>query len=103
LSSILAPRHTNAVEQYVIEGEYVGGVGDDTYSVSAGDFLLIPTRVETGEEVRTGRRLRGFDVVETEHRPLDLLTAALIIATLPSKRPIRFYCVGARTTYGITS
>jgi quercetin dioxygenase-like cupin family protein len=42
------PRHTNAVEheQYVIEGEYVVGIGDDRYTVSAGDSLLIPAGVE---------------------------------------------------------
>lgn len=38
------PKHTNAVEheQYVLEGEYVVGVEDETYVVSAGDALLIP-------------------------------------------------------------
>lgn len=38
------PRHTNAVEheQYVLEGEYVVGIGDEEYTVSAGDALLIP-------------------------------------------------------------
>ncbi|MDZ7702327.1 MAG: cupin domain-containing protein [Halobacteriales archaeon] len=38
------PRHTNAVEheQYVLEGEYVVGLGDDEHVVSAGDSLLIP-------------------------------------------------------------
>ena len=53
------PRHTNAVEheQYVLEGEYVVGIGDapeahradgeavgdgEEYTVSAGDSLLIP-------------------------------------------------------------
>lgn len=38
------PAHTNAVEheQYVLDGEYVVGVGDEEYEVSAGDSLLIP-------------------------------------------------------------
>ncbi|MGM0591906.1 MAG: cupin domain-containing protein [Halobacteriota archaeon] len=38
------PKHTNAVEheQYVLSGEYVVGIGDDEYTVSAGDSLLIP-------------------------------------------------------------
>ncbi|WP_435334586.1 cupin domain-containing protein [Haloarchaeobius sp. TZWWS8] len=38
------PKHTNAVEheQYVLEGEYVVGIGDEEYTVSAGDSLLIP-------------------------------------------------------------
>jgi quercetin dioxygenase-like cupin family protein len=38
------PRHTNAVEheQYVLEGEYVVGIGEEEYTVSAGDSLLIP-------------------------------------------------------------
>ncbi len=38
------PEHTNEVEheQYVLEGEYVVGVGDEEYEVSAGDSLLIP-------------------------------------------------------------
>ena len=38
------PRHTNAVEheQYVLEGEYVVGLGDEEHVVSAGDALLIP-------------------------------------------------------------
>lgn len=42
------PRHTNEVEheQYVIEGEYVVGIGDDSHTVSAGDSLLIPAGVE---------------------------------------------------------
>ncbi|USZ70951.1 cupin domain-containing protein [Natronosalvus halobius] len=38
------PPHTNAVEheQYVLEGEYVVGIGDQEYDVEAGDSLLIP-------------------------------------------------------------
>jgi quercetin dioxygenase-like cupin family protein len=38
------PEHTNAVEheQYVLEGEYVVGIGDEEYEVEAGDSLLIP-------------------------------------------------------------
>ncbi|MWV63564.1 cupin domain-containing protein [Halorubrum sp. JWXQ-INN 858] len=42
------PRHTNAVEheQYVLAGEYVVGIGDETHTVSAGDALLIPAGVE---------------------------------------------------------
>ncbi|MFC7214044.1 cupin domain-containing protein [Saliphagus sp. GCM10025334] len=38
------PPHTNAVEheQYVLEGEYVVGIGDEEYDVEAGDSLLIP-------------------------------------------------------------
>jgi len=56
------PKHTNAVEheQYVLEGEYVVGIGDaseahradgeavdgdEEYTVSAGDSLLIPAGV----------------------------------------------------------
>ncbi|NHN41800.1 cupin domain-containing protein [Halorubellus sp. JP-L1] len=42
------PRHTNAVEheQYVLEGEYVVGIGSEEYAVSAGDSLLIPAGTE---------------------------------------------------------
>ena len=38
------PKHTNEVEheQYVLAGEYVVGIGDEEYEVSAGDSLLIP-------------------------------------------------------------
>ncbi|MCT9094653.1 cupin domain-containing protein [Haloarchaeobius sp. HME9146] len=38
------PKHTNAVEheQYVLDGEYVVGIGDEEYRVEAGDSLLIP-------------------------------------------------------------
>ena len=38
------PRHTNAVEheQYVLEGEYVVGLGDEEHVVAAGDALFIP-------------------------------------------------------------
>ncbi|ARS89167.1 cupin domain-containing protein [Natrarchaeobaculum aegyptiacum] len=38
------PRHTNAVEheQYVLEGTYTVGIGDQEYEVEAGDSLLIP-------------------------------------------------------------
>ncbi|WP_254766085.1 cupin domain-containing protein [Salinilacihabitans rarus] len=38
------PRHVNEVEheQYVLEGEYVVGIGDEEYEVRAGDSLLIP-------------------------------------------------------------
>ncbi len=38
------PRHTNAVEheQYVLAGEYVVGIGDEEYTVSAGDAVHIP-------------------------------------------------------------
>ncbi|MFC6905593.1 cupin domain-containing protein [Halalkalicoccus tibetensis] len=41
------PRHTNEVEheQYVLEGEYVVGIGDEEHVVSAGDSLLIPAGV----------------------------------------------------------
>lgn len=50
------PKHTNEVEQYVLNGEYVVGVGDEEHAVSAGDSLLIPAgtvhwyRNETDEE-----------------------------------------------------
>ena len=42
-----APEHTNEVEheQYVLEGEYVVGIGEEEYPVSAGDSLLIPAGV----------------------------------------------------------
>ena len=38
------PKHTNAVEheQYVLQGEYVVGIDDEEYTVSAGDSLHIP-------------------------------------------------------------
>ncbi|WP_049922298.1 cupin domain-containing protein [Halopiger djelfimassiliensis] len=38
------PEHTNAVEheQYVLEGEYTVGIGEETYDVQPGDSLLIP-------------------------------------------------------------
>lgn len=38
------PRHTNEVEheQYVLEGEYVVGIGDEEHVVTPGDSLLIP-------------------------------------------------------------
>jgi quercetin dioxygenase-like cupin family protein len=38
------PKHTNEVEheQYVLEGRYTVGIGDETYEVEAGDSLLIP-------------------------------------------------------------
>jgi quercetin dioxygenase-like cupin family protein len=38
------PRHTNEIEheQYVLEGEYTVGIGEEEYEVSAGDSLLIP-------------------------------------------------------------
>jgi quercetin dioxygenase-like cupin family protein len=41
------PEHTNAVEheQYVLEGEYVVGLGDEEHTVSAGDTLFIPAGV----------------------------------------------------------
>lgn len=41
------PKHTNEVEheQYVLEGEYVVGIGDEEHTVSAGDSLLIPAGV----------------------------------------------------------
>jgi quercetin dioxygenase-like cupin family protein len=42
------PRHTNAVEheQHVLAGEYIVGIGDEEYTVEAGDSLLIPAGVE---------------------------------------------------------
>lgn len=42
-----APKHTNEVEheQYVLAGEYTVGVGDEEYTVSAGDSLLVPAGV----------------------------------------------------------
>ena len=38
------PGHTNGIEheQYVLEGEYVVGIGDEEHVVSAGDALHIP-------------------------------------------------------------
>ena len=38
------PRHTNEIEheQYVLEGEYVVGIEDTEYTVSAGDSIHIP-------------------------------------------------------------
>ena len=42
------PRHTNEVEheQFVVEGTYVVGIGEETHTVSAGDSLLIPAGVD---------------------------------------------------------
>jgi len=44
-SGATVPRHTNAVEheQYVLEGRYTVGIGDEEHTVSAGDSLLIPS------------------------------------------------------------
>nr|WP_246308218.1 cupin domain-containing protein [Halobaculum salinum] len=41
------PEHTNEVEheQYVLSGEYTVGIGEEEYTVSAGDALLIPAGV----------------------------------------------------------
>ncbi|MFC7058885.1 cupin domain-containing protein [Halovenus salina] len=38
------PEHTNEIEheQYVLSGEYVVGIGETEYTVSAGDSLHIP-------------------------------------------------------------
>lgn len=52
------PKHTNGVEHEVhtVTGEYVVGIEDEEYTVSAGDSLLIPAgtvhwfRNETDEE-----------------------------------------------------
>jgi quercetin dioxygenase-like cupin family protein len=42
------PQHTNEVEheQFVVEGDYVVGIGGETHTVSAGDSLLIPAGVD---------------------------------------------------------
>ncbi len=41
------PKHTNEVEheQYVLDGSYTVGLGDEEYEVSAGDSLFIPAGV----------------------------------------------------------
>jgi quercetin dioxygenase-like cupin family protein len=41
------PKHTNEVEheQYVLQGEYVVGIGEEEHTVSAGDSLFIPAGV----------------------------------------------------------
>jgi quercetin dioxygenase-like cupin family protein len=41
------PRHTNDIEheQYVLSGEYVVGISDEEYTVSAGDAIHIPAGV----------------------------------------------------------
>jgi quercetin dioxygenase-like cupin family protein len=41
------PPHTNTIEheQYVLDGDYVVGIGEDEHSVSAGDALLVPAGV----------------------------------------------------------
>jgi quercetin dioxygenase-like cupin family protein len=52
------PKHTNEVEheQYVLEGTYTVGLGDEEFTVEAGDSLLIPAgtvhwyRNESNEE-----------------------------------------------------
>jgi len=38
------PRHTNEIEheQYVLDGEYIVGIGEQEYTVSTGDSLHIP-------------------------------------------------------------
>jgi quercetin dioxygenase-like cupin family protein len=38
------PKHTNEIEheQYVLEGDYTVGIGDEEHEVSAGDSLFIP-------------------------------------------------------------
>jgi quercetin dioxygenase-like cupin family protein len=38
------PEHTNAIEheQYVLQGEYIVGIDDTEYTVSAGDTVHIP-------------------------------------------------------------
>lgn len=53
------PEHTNAIEheQYVLQGNYVVGIDDTEYTVSAGDTVHIPAetvhwyRNESGEQV----------------------------------------------------
>lgn len=42
------PRHTNEVEheQYVLEGRYTVGLGEEEHVVEAGDSLFIPAGVE---------------------------------------------------------
>lgn len=41
------PKHTNEIEheQYVLAGEYVVGIDNEEYTVSAGDSLFIPADV----------------------------------------------------------
>ncbi|MES3518342.1 MAG: cupin domain-containing protein [Natronomonas sp.] len=41
------PRHTNEIEhqQYVLSGGYVVGIGDEEYTVEAGDVVSIPAGV----------------------------------------------------------
>jgi quercetin dioxygenase-like cupin family protein len=41
------PQHTNEIEheQYVLDGQYTVGIGDQEYEVSAGDSLFIPAGV----------------------------------------------------------
>ncbi|AQL42937.1 cupin [Halorientalis sp. IM1011] len=41
------PEHTNEIEheQYVLQGTYTVGIGDDEHEVSAGDSLFIPAGV----------------------------------------------------------
>lgn len=41
---VTVPEHTNEVEheQYVLAGEYVVGIDDEEYTVSAGDSLFVP-------------------------------------------------------------
>lgn len=43
-SGASVPKHTNEVEheQYVLAGEYTVGIGEEEYTVAAGDALLIP-------------------------------------------------------------
>jgi quercetin dioxygenase-like cupin family protein len=43
-SGASVPRHTNEIEheQYVLEGTYTVGIGEEEFEVSAGDSLFIP-------------------------------------------------------------
>lgn len=53
------PKHTNEVEheQYVLAGEYTVGIGEEEYTVAAGDSLLIPAG--TVHWYRNDRELEG--------------------------------------------
>jgi quercetin dioxygenase-like cupin family protein len=69
------PEHTNDIEheQYVLDGEYVVGIGDTEYTVSAGDAIQIPAGAVHWYRNESDRQVAFLCAVPTGDDDIELV------------------------------
>jgi quercetin dioxygenase-like cupin family protein len=69
------PEHTNDIEheQYVLDGEYVVGIGDTEYTVSAGDAIQIPAGTVHWYRNESDRQVAFLCAVPTGDDDIELV------------------------------